>query len=194
MKTTLKIAMLVFVLVLAMAFDEPVGWAKRGSMPASYDMGIEKGTGINGSDAATIKSKKKKIDGFGTLLQACVADTFRGKRVRMSGYMRSEDVAGWAGFWLRVDKDSSGTITTLSFDNMYDRHVKGTTSWTKYEIVLDVPADASMLYYGALLNSTGQIWFDDINFNIVDESVPVTGNYKQKKPKPAPTNLDFEKK
>jgi hypothetical protein len=40
MKTTVKILFAFLVLATAMAFDEPVGWAKRGTMPASYDMGI----------------------------------------------------------------------------------------------------------------------------------------------------------
>lgn len=192
MKTTVKIVLLVFVLAGAMAFDEPVGWAKRGSMPESYDMGVEKGAGLNGSDAATIKSKKKKIEGFGTLLQTCSADSFRGKRVRMSGYMRTEHVTSWASFWLRVDKDSAKRVVTVAFDNMNERSLKGTTNWTKCDIVLDIPADATKFTYGAMLNGTGQIWFDDLSFSAVDTSVPTTGNYR--KTTHAPKNLDFEAK
>jgi len=104
--------------------------------------------------------------------------------------MKSENVAGSSGLWLRVDQANSKQ--PLSFDNMHDRAIKGTTSWTKYEIVLDVPSNASALAYGALLSGTGQIWFDNITFEIVDNSVNTTG---KKEPAPGlsePTNLDFE--
>lgn len=75
----------------------------------------------------------------------------------------------------------------LAFDNMKDRAIKGTTEWQKYAIVLDVPENASNLAYGALLGGTRQIWFDNLKFEIVDETTLVTGQ------KPSePQNLNFE--
>src|SRR5438045_796302 len=103
-------------------------------------------------------------------MQTCLADKYLGKRVRMSGYMKSKDVTEWAAFWFRVDQANSDK--ELSFDNMHDgkkdRSIKGTTEWTKYDIVLDVPLKASNLAYGALLGGTGQIWFENITFEVVD--------------------------
>jgi hypothetical protein len=79
-------------------------------------------------------------------------------------------------------------------DGKKDRSIKGTTDWTKYEIVLDVPLNSSNLAYGALLVGTGQIWFDDIKFEIVDNSVATTGKDKEAMmPNKEPVNLDFEK-
>lgn len=129
-------------------------------------MGIDKGAGQDGKNTATIKSTAKKIKGFGTLMQNCLPDNYLGKRVRMTGMVKTKDVSDWAGLWFRVDEKSSNN--SLSFDNMKDgkkdRSIKGTTDWTKYEIVLDVPLNSSNLAYGALLVGTGQIWFDDIKF------------------------------
>jgi hypothetical protein len=79
-------------------------------------------------------------------------------------------------------------------DGKKNRSIKGTTDWTRYEIVLDVPANASNLAYGALLVGTGQIWFDDIKFEIVDKSVPTTGESSEHlMPGKEPVNGDFEK-
>jgi hypothetical protein len=178
----------VFIL-FSFGFDIPEGWFEAGSHPGNYDMGIEKGAGQDGKNAATIKSKEKKIKGFGTLMQDCLPQKFIGKRVRMSGYMKSKDVESWAGFWMRVDE--AGSQTPLSFDNMHDRSIKGTTEWKKYEIVLDVPAKASNIAYGALLYGTGQIWFDKLNFEVVDAYLPTTGK-TGKAPNAEPVNLDFE--
>ena len=175
------------------SFTLPTGWYAADNKPKSYEMGIDKGTGLDGKNTATIKSIDKKINGFGTLMQACKPDKFLGKRIKMSGSLKTDNVTDWAGLWLRVDK--AGSQEPLSFDNMQDRQVKGTNTWKKYEIVLDVPANASMIAYGALLSGTGQIWFDNISFEIVDNSVKTTGsiNGDQNEIQKEPFNLDFEK-
>ena len=73
-------------------------------------------------------------------------------------------------------------------DGKEDRTIKGTSDWKKYEIVLDVPEKASNIAFGVMLGGTGQVWFDNIKFEIVDKSVPVTDIYAKE-----PVNLDFEK-
>lgn len=198
--TTVKklqtIVLLISISLTLLSFDLPIGWFQSGSDPESYDMGIDKGAGQDGKNAATIKSIAKKINGFGTLMQNCLPDNYLGKRVRMSGLLKTQNVSDWSGFWFRIDE--KGSEQPLGFDNMHDgkkdRSIKGTTDWTKYEIVLDVPQNASNLAYGALLVGTGQIWFDNIKFEVVDNSVQTTNaeneSLKQSKD---PVNLDFEK-
>jgi len=198
MTTARKLFTSVFFVAMTMtlfSFDLPKGWFVAGSDPKSYDMGIDKGAGQDGKNAATIKSTAKKIKGFGTLMQECLPDNYLGKRVRMTGMVKTKDVSKWAGLWFRVDE--KGTNNALGFDNMKDgkkdRSIKGTTDWTKYEIVLDVPLNASNLAYGALLVGTGQIWFDNIKFEVVDNTVPTTGkDNDDMMPNKEPVNLEFE--
>jgi hypothetical protein len=190
-KKIFKSVLFVGTTIALLSFDLPKDWFKAGSNPQSYDMGIDKGAGQDGKSCATIKSIHKKVDGFGTLMQDFVPEKYLGKRVRMSGLMKSKDVNGWAGLWLRVDQANSQKA--LSFDNMQDRAIKGTTDWKKYEIVLDVPQQASNIAFGALLDGTGQVWFSNLSFEIVDTSVPRTVNdnigYSILK---EPSNLNFE--
>ncbi len=187
-KTNIYGILLFTATIFLCSYNLPKGWFKAGNQPDKYDMGTDVGSGRNGKNAATIKSISNEISGFGTLMQQSLPDEYLGKRVRMSGYMKSVNVDQWAGFWFRVDQSKSSK--SLSFDNMQDRAIKGTTDWKKYEIVLDVPESASNLAYGALVAGTGQIWFDEIKFEIVDKSVPTTGimqdNFKK------PKNLNFE--
>ena len=192
-KSILNYVLLVGTTIALLSFDLPAGWFAAGSKPKSYEMGIDKGAGKDGKNAATIKSIEKMIKGFGTLMQQKKPDNYLGKRIKMTGFMKSENVANWAGLWFRVDQ--TGSQQSLSFDNMGDRPIKGTTSWTKYEIVLDIPENASQIAYGALLDGTGQIWFDNIAIEIVNDSVPITGlqNGKKSATQNEPTNLDFEK-
>ncbi len=184
---------LILAVIIFSSYDLPEKWFKAGSKPKSYHMGIDKGAGYHGNNAATIKSNEKKIDGFGTLMQQFKPGKFANNRVKMTGYAKTESVIKSCGLWLRVDQ--IGTSRPISFDNMADRPILGTTTWTKYEIVLDVPANASLIAFGALLEGTGQIWFDNISFEIVDNSVPVTGkinNASQSAISEEPLNLDFD--
>lgn len=193
MKHSIKITSIIVASVLLMSFDLPASWFKAGSKPKSYEMGVDKETKHDGINSATIKSIDKKIDGFGTLMQQCKPDKYLGKRIKKTGFVKSEDVKNFAGLWLRVDQE--GSQEPLSFDNMYNRPIKGTTEWTMYQIILDVPENASLIAYGALLNGTGQIWFDNISFEIVDDTVKTTGTLKSKRviiPN-EPSNLNFEK-
>ena len=154
----------------------PTGWFRTGGQMSSYKMFIDSSAGQEGKNALSIKSIDSKIIGFGALNQTFLADKYLGKRIRMTGYLKSKDVKGWSGLMLRVDKEDATKY--LQFDNMFDRSIRGTTEWKKYELVLDVPKSASRIIFGALLNGTGQIWFEKITFEEVDLSVPVTGKIK----------------
>jgi hypothetical protein len=189
----LKKILIVLTTVTLFSFDMPNGWQKAGDDPESYDMGIDKGAGQDGKNAATIKSIKK-TKGFGTLMQSCLADKYLGKRIKMTGYVKSLDVKGWAGLWLRIDATKYyGKV--LGFDNMADRPIKKTTDWKKYEIIMDVPSNAYNLAYGSLLVGQGQVWFSNINFEIVDDTVSLTNNDCNvcSKILNEPTNLSLEK-
>ena len=98
----------------------------QGASQKAMKWAVDKGAGQDGKNAATIKSIDEKIDGFGTLMQQSKPGKYLGKRVRMTGLVKSENVATWAGLWLRVDQ--SGSQQPLSFDNMGDRPIKGTTA------------------------------------------------------------------
>jgi hypothetical protein len=98
-------------------------------------------------------------------MQTCKAGEFAGKKIKMSGSVKTANVIDWAGLWLRVDQ--AGSSQPLAFDNMQDRSIKGNTDWKQYEIVLEVPSNASNIAFGALLSGTGQLWFDNVTFTVV---------------------------
>ena len=179
-------ALLLVAIITIYSFDVPKSWHKAGSDPDKYEMGLDPKAGLNGSNAATIQSNESRIRGFGTLMQSMTADKYRGKKIKMTGYMRSEKVKHWAGFWVRVD--GSKSEGSLAYDNMYDRPVKGNTEWAKYEIVLNVPERATNISFGAMLDGTGKIWFDNIQF----EAIADPSGFKNNKRQPDPANLNFE--
>lgn len=170
----------------------PGGWFRAGSKPAAYFMGMDKGAGKDKNDVITIRSKDKLISGFGTVMQSFLSEKYLGERVRMTGYIKTKDVDEWAGLWLRVDGKKRGSV--LAFDNMKDgkadRSVKGTTDWTKYEIVLDISEKTRNISFGVLLSGTGQVWFDKIEFEVVNHKTETTGKYEKFR---EPQNLNMGK-
>ena len=180
---------------LAAFADLPAGWFKAGSHPGEYDMGLDESVRRDGKSSATVKSTAEKPSGFGTLMQMSGPGEYLGKRVRMSGYVKSDKVTNWAGLWFRVDGPNNGpNPSSLAFDNMQERPIKGTTDWTRYEIVLDVPEAAQRLAFGILLAGGGQVWMDDLKFEAVPTTVKTTAiPIAPSTPPAAPSNLDFEK-
>jgi hypothetical protein len=187
MKSKLIITTLVTSTFLFFSFkiDEKVkGWFLAGSNPSEYEIGVEQSAERTGK-VAFLKSKTSKVkDGFGTIMQTFDADMYLDKKVKLTGYIKSSEVKGWAGMWMRVD-DSKGSV---SFDNMQDRSIKGTTPWTKYEIVLSVPKKSTTINYGVLLSGGGEVWMDNLSFEVVGDAEEKTGKTRLK----APGNSNFE--
>jgi erythromycin esterase-like protein len=126
------------------------------------------------------RAKPSTQAAFGVATASLPASAVAGKHVRLSGYIRTEGITdGWAGLWLRADGDGRPAI---AFDNMQDRAPKGTTPWTRYETALDVPADATAIFFGALHPGDGTAWFDSLR-------VEVAGNDYHD---PKVPDLDFE--
>ncbi len=164
----------------------PYGWSVAGSKPEAYQCGVDTSALHNDHPSAYLKTKDSAVDGFGTLMQDFRADHYVGKRIRFSAFVKSAEAQNWAGLWMRVDKGAK----TVAFDNMQDRPIKGTSGWHKYDVVLDVPQDATGIYFGVLLNGTGEVWLSDANIEIVGPEVSTTGEHVRLSAD-EPINLDF---
>jgi hypothetical protein len=151
----------------------PDGWFLAGDRRNDYDTGVD-------------KSKVEQAKGFGTLMQTVDAAKYRGKRVRLAAHIKSERLDDWAGLWMRVDGEGN---KLLAFDNMESRPIKGSVDWKRYEVVLDVAADAKAVAFGVLLAGKGTVFMNGVAIDPVDKSVPTT----VVSAKPEPANLDFDK-
>lgn len=168
---------------------EVKGWLRRGTKPDLYDMGVTDSAAYQNKKAAFIRSKAAVPDGFGTLMQEIDAAAYLGKRVRLTGYIRSNDLKRWAGLWMRVD---GLYAKVLSFDNMEGRPIKGTTPWTHYAVVLDVPKNAQLIAFGILLDGEGGVQISQIRISAVGADIPTTSAPSPSLALPKPANLDFE--
>ena len=186
----------------------PEGWSApdsgAGAVPEDYEVGLDRTMKHGGSASAYIRSKSAAPRGFMSLVQGFQAETYRGKRIRLSGYVMTKNVADTAGLWMQVQGGGGAT----GFDNMQNRPIRGTSGWTKYDVVLDVPANSVGIGFGFLLQGRGQAWVDDLRFDVVGTEVPSTNTMPAPEahstnaeaqarrwassPK-QPVNLDFER-
>lgn len=146
-------------------------WTMTGNKDR-YVLETDSSRQYEGQPVVFLRSVDTVEKGYGGTKKILSATPYIGKRIRMSGYLRSGDVMQFVGFWLRID--GGEPPEPMVFDNMNDRGVSGTTDWKKYEIVLDVPDGATNLIYGAVLRGAGRIWYSGIKFEVVGNEVPVT--------------------
>jgi hypothetical protein len=132
----------------------PGGWYANPAETISADSEVVHG----GRRSARIERNASSQGDFSALTYSIPID-FSGKTVELSGFIRSQDVSVFVGLWLREDGESPA----LQFDNMQNRHVRGTTPWTQYTISLPLAAGAKQLFFGFLQQGTGKSWVDDLS-------------------------------
>jgi AraC-like DNA-binding protein len=169
------------------------GWIVTGSDTKSYEISTDHENSYHGANTILIKSRPIKLEfgTFYTIMQQFKATNYIGKRIRFSGYIRSEVALGWGGLWMRINNNTSGI---LKLDNMQNRPIKGNTDWNYYSIVLDVPENSSIINIGVLLNGTGKLWISNISYEIVDLDIPTTDVDLSSELPEAPVNLSLNDK
>ena len=170
----------------------PEGWHKNGAKPDSYVVGVDSTQTWGGMPSAYVQSLTPEVEkGFGGMMQTTAADNYVGKRVRLSGWIKTEDAnQGGGHLWLRVDGQEQGHV--LQFDNMDNRAVKGTSDWQEASVVLDVPSGASALAYGFFVSGGGKMWVSGQRMEEVGPDVATTNMIKPKNLPQAPRNLGFK--
>lgn len=165
----------------------PAGWIATGQAPQDYEFALDGTEKHSGTKSALLRARAPTPSGFGTLMQQFVPDDYRGRRVRLAAWIKTVDVvAKECKLWMRIDGPAK---RVLAFGQ--SALIKGTTSWQRYEVVLDVGSDAEVLSFGLLLDGVGSAWLDDVSLEVVGSEVPVTAH-----PIPQmlhhPRNLNFE--
>src|SRR5882762_6420088 len=138
----------------------PLGWsgqfneAQKSGYPVKLDSVIKQ----NGRYSLSIE--KGTGDGQFGVTNLYINPVFSGKRVRLTGYIKTENITeGFAGLWMRVD----GSSGVLAFDNMQSRGIKGTTDWQQYSIDLAYNEEEAVnIYIGGLMTGSGKMWIDNL--------------------------------
>lgn len=175
----------------------PRGWHRTGPLEVAAQYHIAPDTSIKhgGSQSLRITAVGAHPTMFASAAQVINAGPYRGKRVRLTAWVRTRG-AGSARVWLRVD----GRTMSSVLDNMDDRPVAGDSEWTRVELVHSIAREADVILIGAMLGGAGSMWVDDFELIEVETNVQFTP-FKTLLARPAPysapildfpTNLGFE--
>jgi hypothetical protein len=147
------------------------GWMVSPDYAEDFEVGVDHAVAHGGKASTYIKSKPHATEtSHATIGQRIKADAYRGKRVRLSGFLKTANVTGRARLWMRIDSEKG----ILGQDAMNDRALKGTNNWSKLEIVLEVPEDSAGIIFGLRLNGAGHLWMDDLKWETVESSIATT--------------------
>lgn len=153
----------------------PAGWLLRGHRIQEYDVGIDRQVAHSGKRSVYLRYVANSMMPLSDrpcagIMQAIKSGDFRGKRIRISAFLKTHEVQLYATLWARIDGDTS----ILSGDPGVQNVVTGSTSWLEREVVLDVPASARGIAFGAQLTGRGTLWVDDVKIERVGDSVRTT--------------------
>lgn len=112
---------------------------------------------ISQSGAASLRIRAID-DARSALIQQSVDGTFlREQAVRLTGYIRTEEIGGSATLVVIVEGDGE----RIFVDDMRGREVVNTTEWAQHAVAVPQLPNAETLTVGALvIGETGKAWFD----------------------------------
>jgi AraC-like DNA-binding protein len=167
------------------------GWLVTGTFPKAYNAFLDRNVFYKGTKSIHLTSVNKDLgtSDYCTVLQQFKAKNYIGKRIRFSAFIKSENVEGWGGLWMRINNT---TASIIKIDNMQNRPIRGTNDWNYYAVVLDVPDTSAIINIGILLYGTGTLWINNTNFEIVDNSIRTTDVDLSCDLPDAPVNLSLE--
>jgi len=146
-------------------------WKINQAAPAGFEFAYDGAVAYSGNRSLRIRNVGAQAPSFGDMTQWLPLEAVRGKHVRLSGYIKSENITrGYtaalpeltAYVMLRVD----GPPAVRSASSAPVPGPWGTTDWRALVIEHDVSPDATGVLLDLLLTGDGTVWFDDLQLTI----------------------------
>jgi len=160
----------------------PTNWYVFGN--SNYTISLDSINVKNGKYSTLIEFNKREI-GF-KALGFIIPENYPGKKITLTGYIKTKNVKnGYAGLWMRIDP-------SISYNDMREKGIKGTTDWTKYEITLDMDfEETEQIIIGGILFGQGKVWLDDFKVTIDGKDIKDLKSY-EKEPLLADEDKEFD--
>ncbi|MFO1304220.1 MAG: hypothetical protein U1F54_10835 [Burkholderiales bacterium] len=140
--------------------NDPEGWfSHQHAGTLSYRFTLD--TTNPRSGARSLRIENIGPEPYGAITQTIDGKPYRGKTVRLSAWLRTQDTENAA---LTLAAMSNGIPLANNF--MSEKPVKGTTGWTRYTITLPVAPGAEFVEVGAMIQGKGSLWFDDVEVEV----------------------------
>jgi hypothetical protein len=155
------------------SWDVPQGWKAIETQAKEYRVGRDQRVVHSGKSSLFLRSLATRPVGSVYVYQRFDAKAYRGKRVRLTAFLRSEGL------------DHEAALSLFAAYEFGRTTLAGTTPWKKYELVVDVPAASEAIRILLTQQGAGTVWADDFSFKQVDSTVPLSIR--------RPENLSFTK-
>jgi hypothetical protein len=159
------------------------GWFVLGMNRDDHEVTVDRTQGHTTSSSARIRSRDASVTSSTLVTQHFLAHDYHGQRLRLSAWLKCEDVTGGAVLWMLLEDNARLLLFTTATP------VTGTTEWTHREIVYDIDDEATLISIGFELRGAGAAWLADVAIDVVGNEVRTTGS-RQLPSKPK--NLGFD--
>ena len=134
-----------------------------------YDLRSSTDTALAGERSLRIRSEDP--DGASATPRGMALSIFpveeeaRGKTLRLSGSIKTDSVSeGHAALWLRAETASGRVL--VSTRGAKTKGVRGTKSWERHELEVELPKETKLVKFGAGLSGRGTAWFDSLEVEL----------------------------
>jgi hypothetical protein len=140
---------------------------------SQYECGVDT-SGLAGTASAFLKATVAHAE-VARLEQAIKPDDYRGKHLRFSGDVKTDQVEQQAGLRIRIIPPPSFRQDERSRQGRerprQEKWVQGTQDWMRYELTLPVPVpeDARAIVFGLLLIGAGQVWLANARLEVIEQ-------------------------
>lgn len=157
----------------------PIGWRGRGFDAISLDSKAPH----SGEYSLVIARDASKDGTFTTITKSLPVD-FRGSNVKLIGYLKTENVQGEGGLWIKED----GLNGTLAYDSTETTELLTASEWMLFEVSVPIYPGATEIIFGVMLNGTGIIRVDALEI-LVDNQPLAEANKRL----PAPPGIENDR-
>jgi hypothetical protein len=170
------------------ATDAPNGWFMSGGSRKEFKAVVDHAEHAEGTTSIRFEPMVEKPTGYGTLMTSVLAETYRGKRLRMTSRVRARGVTGRGDMWLRVQAISSPSDGPGLGGGSCN--LAGDFDWKPCTVTFDVPERGMWIEMGIGLAGRGTVWLDDVKLEEVAKDAQITSVVRDRT---APENLNFER-
>jgi len=131
----------------------------------NYQVGVDPTVSYTGEPSRFIKATDSESGISSVHVRTIDGEKYRGKKLLLTGYIKPQDVKRRADLWVQF----KGSMNNYRMNGLFAPPVHGTTDWILYEVTLHVPGDNERIDLGFLLDGTGQVWLDGMEFQMIEE-------------------------
>jgi len=154
-----------------LAGERPARWdvfvapfpATRGETPEAASASVSQ-TAAEGAHAVTLRNPQAyPTEPYNNWSQNVLVP-LAGKKVELSGRIKTEDAEGGAGLWVQCWKKNPLRVIAIA-NTAVEYPLYGTVDWSEVKASIAVPAEAELLTVRCVLKGAGQAWFDEISLS-----------------------------